>query len=149
MHPWLHPGCGYKARSITLIRYHMPTHTGEALFSCNTCGKKFKHKKELNQCQKRHQGRYDHVCTNCDKKFLSKKKLDIHRRVHTGEKPFSCPLCDQKCARQDNLKSHIKKLHSVSRKEAEIMSDLSQQAFETAVSEASSSNVIGDLGFSS
>ena len=107
--------------SITVIfpRYHMPTHTGEANFCCQTCGRKFKHKKELSLCEKRHQGRYDHACKDCDKKFLSKKKLDMHTRVHTGEKPFSCPFCEHRCARRDNLNSHIKKNHKESGHDAE------------------------------
>ena len=98
-------------------RYHLPKHTGEANFCCQTCGRKFKHKKELSLCEKKHQGRYDHACKDCEKKFLSKKKLDMHIRVHTGEKPFACPFCEHCCARRDNLKSHIKKNHPSSQKE--------------------------------
>jgi len=113
-HPCPHLGCDFVGRSVTVLRYHMPTHTGEANFCCQTCGRKFKHKKELSLCEKRHQGRYDHACKDCDKKFLSKKKLDMHIRVHTGEKPFSCPFCEHRCARRDNLNSHIKKNHKES-----------------------------------
>merc|ERR1719507_997937 len=117
-HPCPHLDCDFVGRSVTVLRYHMPTHTGEANFCCQTCGRKFKHKKELSLCEKRHQGRYDHACRDCDKKFLSKKKLDMHIRVHTGEKPFSCPFCDHRCARRDNMNSHIKKNHKESGHEA-------------------------------
>ena len=120
-HPCLNPGCGYIARSVTVLRDHMPRHTGETNFTCNMCGNKFKHKKELSLCVKRHLGKYDHVCKLCDKKFLSKKKLDLHTRVHTGEKPFSCHLCSYRCARRDNLNSHTRKHHGVGRGEAEKM----------------------------
>ena len=93
VHPCQHPGCGYIARSVTVLRYHMPKHTGEMLFCCTTCGKNFKHKKELNLCEKKHLGIFDYLCEHCDKKFVTKKKFDLHVRVHTGDKPFICPVC--------------------------------------------------------
>ncbi|XP_023345692.1 zinc finger protein 658B [Eurytemora carolleeae] len=118
-HPCDFPGCIYVGKDITALRYHRPVHTGEALFCCTTCGKRFRYKKELFLCEKRHKGEYDYFCVNCDKKFLSKKKLDLHVMVHTGEKPFSCPICYFRCSRKDNLNSHIKKHHGMTWREAE------------------------------
>ena len=139
-HPCLHPGCGYVARSVTVLRDHMPRHTGEANFACNTCGNKFKHKKELSLCVKRHLGKYDHVCMLCDKKFLSKKKLDLHTRVHTGEKPFNCDLCSYRCARRDNLNSHTRKHHGIGRKEGEKSVLVLSKTFESKKNPVESEN---------
>ena len=145
VHPCPHPGCQFVGRSTTVLRYHMPRHTGEALFCCTTCGRKFKHKKELSMCEKRHQGRYDHACGNCDKKFISKKKLDLHMRVHTGEKPFSCPLCSHRCARQDNLNCHTRKQHGVSWREAEKITGLSHRNNDTVEKVVVSSAILASV----
>jgi len=112
-------GCSYVGKDITALRYHQPVHTGETMFCCTTCGKKFKYKKELLLCEKRHNGEYNFFCSNCEKRFLSKKKLDLHLRVHTGEKPYSCPVCNFRCARKDNLNTHTKKHHGVGLRELE------------------------------
>lgn len=119
LYPCTVAGCTYVGKDVTALRYHQPVHTGQTLYCCTECGKRFKYKKELFLCEKRHRGELNFFCGSCDKKFISKKKLDLHERVHTGEKPFICPICAFRSARKDNLNSHIKKHHGLTWREAE------------------------------
>ncbi len=51
------------------------------------------------------------VCDHCGKEFTRSNNLRRHiKRVHTGEKLFACETCDKSFATADVLKRH-KKIH--------------------------------------
>jgi uncharacterized Zn-finger protein len=51
------------------------------------------------------------VCDHCGKEFTRSDNLRRHiKRVHTGEKLFACETCDKSFATADVLKRH-KKIH--------------------------------------
>ena len=47
-------------------------------------------------------------CQICARPFKFSGDLKRHILRHTGEKPHKCPSCDYHCARQDNLKKHMR-----------------------------------------
>lgn len=49
-----------------------------------------------------------HSCEYCGKKFRFQSNLIVHRRAHTGEKPYKCTVCDHACAQSSKLKRHMK-----------------------------------------
>ncbi|XP_068203442.1 gastrula zinc finger protein XlCGF57.1-like isoform X2 [Palaemon carinicauda] len=77
-------------------------------FVCDTCGKHFARKDNLQMHYKVHTGEKDFMCKICKKKFAHKSSLTVHHRLHTGEKNYECDICGWKFAHKSNLVSHIK-----------------------------------------
>ena len=53
------------------------------------------------------------ACQSCGKGFRTKKDLDRHEVTHFKVKPFACLQCDKGFSRKDHLKRHMVKVHSV------------------------------------
>jgi len=51
------------------------------------------------------------TCRVCGKRFMSYAHMMRHYRVHTGEK-YKCRYCDREFTQKNNVKRHIKKMHS-------------------------------------
>ena len=48
-------------------------------------------------------------CGFCDKRFRQLSNKKRHELLHTGEKPYSCQFCDKKFRVQSNMKVHEKR----------------------------------------
>ena len=64
---------------------HIRIHTGEKLFECSHCNKKFTQKGDLTRHIRIHTGEKPYVCSYCNKKFTTKSNMSSHMRIHAGE----------------------------------------------------------------
>ena len=95
-------GKGYNQKS----KPNMRNHTGEKLFSCSVCSKKFTRKAGLDTHLKTHTGEKPYSCPLCKKCFSLSAHMRLHIRTHTGEKPFSCNICNKRFTWPTQLKRH-------------------------------------------
>ncbi|KAJ8944345.1 hypothetical protein NQ318_016152 [Aromia moschata] len=84
----------------TLMR-HLPTHTDERKFQCNTCGKAFRQMSTLSQHRAIHSTERPYICEVCQKTFNRVSTLISHRKTHTGLKPHRCHLCTKAFHQKD------------------------------------------------
>lgn len=79
-------------------------------FLCETCGKNFSSKSNLNTHTKMHlplASRKHYECYICKTTFSYKKSLIHHMPTHWGEKiQYECNLCELKFSRTDALRRH-------------------------------------------
>uniref|UniRef100_A0A671LIJ5 C2H2-type domain-containing protein n=1 Tax=Sinocyclocheilus anshuiensis TaxID=1608454 RepID=A0A671LIJ5_9TELE len=78
-------------------------------FSCSQCGNAFTH---LKRHEMIHSGEKLYKCSHCDKRFSQSSSLKTHERIHTGEKPYHCTECGKCFNNSSNLHSHTKNNHS-------------------------------------
>ncbi|XP_045908011.1 zinc finger and SCAN domain-containing protein 12-like [Micropterus dolomieu] len=85
----------------------MGRNTGNKLFSCSKCGRRFGQKHHLQAHMRCHTGERPFGCSLCGKRFAQKGNLTQHLTVHTREKPCSCPVCGERFAQKGNLTQHM------------------------------------------
>lgn len=55
-----------------------------------------------------HTGEKLFKCKYCDKRFVSSSRLISHAKIHTGDKPYKCEYCRRYFAEKDNLTHHVR-----------------------------------------
>lgn len=68
-----------------------------------------------------HSNSKSHKCDNCEKKFIDHRSLERHQKTHSDENFFECTLCSAKSNRRDNIRRHVRNLHSSSEQELQII----------------------------
>lgn len=78
---------------------------------CETCGKFFRKKIELQRHSRRHSDKRPFECKECGKRFKAKSHLKVHWLVHTRERPFNCNMCASSFFRSRDLQLHTEADH--------------------------------------
>jgi len=114
--------CGKMHQFQTDLKIHiMSIHTGEKLFSCNICEKKFLTNHNRKKHERRHMGELpvsdrsrnrNRQCDICGKKYRFPRDLKKHMELHTGEKQFTCSFCGKMHRFPNDLKIHIMRIHT-------------------------------------
>ena len=91
------------------VAYHPTTssHVIGAEYSCETCGKCFKTRKE----RKKHSLRHNDVrypCETCGKDFNTPRDLRKHIARHLNKKLILCPVCARSVTSENHLKLHMR-----------------------------------------
>lgn len=68
----------------------------------------------------RHTGDKSYKCDICHVSFFTNGDLQRHKRVHTKDKPFPCPACTQRFTHSTSLNKHMKSVHGIDCKWADI-----------------------------
>uniref|UniRef100_H2ZG47 C2H2-type domain-containing protein n=1 Tax=Ciona savignyi TaxID=51511 RepID=H2ZG47_CIOSA len=93
------------------MKLHVRTHTGDELYGCTSCGKKFPYKSSLQTHMILHSGEKSFTCTVCGKSFAQKAHAKEHEASHVGIKRFSCMECQKRFAHKSGLARHISSIH--------------------------------------
>ena len=96
------------------LRYHR-RHVhgiGKPSFTCEICGKVFKHPFWLKTHIATHSNKRESVCDECGKGFKTEIQLQSHKEIHLV-RSINCTVqgCDRMFGTKKLLRSHINKMH--------------------------------------
>ena len=102
------------------VRKHQETHSVDANWECEHCGKKFLTSNALKTHSYRHDPKYmekekekNKLCNLCGKSF-AKRHFKSHLSYAHGDDRICCDQCDRVCTSQLALKNHQRKAHMFS-----------------------------------
>ncbi|XP_072396044.1 uncharacterized protein [Diabrotica undecimpunctata] len=94
---------GFKTRKE--LKMHGMVHKNVKTFSCKICQKQFKFKQQMRGHYRLHENTPSFECDVCNKKFKLKQQLDTHMKSH-NEGPINCIFCDKTFKFKEQLLIH-------------------------------------------
>eukprot|EP01084_Bolivina_argentea_P312857 541685_1 len=99
--------CGKRYKHLCNLKSHQRIHTDEALI-CAHCNKRFGRSANLREHLRIHTGEAPYQCKFCSRKFKHHHAWKDHLRIHTGENPYQCKVCGRRFKVGHNLKVHAR-----------------------------------------
>lgn len=103
--------CGKSFRHPSGLKRHQPIHSGERPYICDVCAKSFSNQSALKTHERMHSGEHVYTCDVCGKSFSHPSGLRRHQRIHNGERPYTCDACERSFSDRTGLKTH-QRMHS-------------------------------------
>ncbi|XP_072476317.1 zinc finger and BTB domain-containing protein 49 isoform X3 [Notamacropus eugenii] len=102
--------CGKPFKHPSTLELHKRSHTGEKPFECNICGKHFSQAGNLQTHLRRHSGEKPYICEICGKRFAASGDVQRHIIIHSGEKPHLCDICGRgkSFGESGDLRRHVR-----------------------------------------
>ncbi|XP_015259571.1 PREDICTED: oocyte zinc finger protein XlCOF22-like [Cyprinodon variegatus] len=111
-HPFLVGHAGTPSSQLLAANSKRRTRTAESLYSCGSCGKRFRFHCRYLSHLRTHTGEKPFSCGECGKRFTQGGSLWRHVRTHSGEKPFLCRTCGKSFTQKSGLLGHIRTQHA-------------------------------------
>ena len=115
--------CGKDFSSLKRCNYHRKMHSDVYHWSCYYCEEKYRslrafkthlskfHPQMKSDLEKRSSIKL-HQCQICFKVYGLKGDLQRHLYIHDGLKPFDCDYCNKSFNDKNNLRVHMRRMHS-------------------------------------
>lgn len=99
--------CGREFESRRNLQRHVICHSKERPFACSLCERRFKRSAEVAAHMKnRHRKERDHICDVCNYGSNNKSVVERHRRRHFNQFTLQCDVCGWGCYSSVQLKEH-------------------------------------------
>ncbi|KAK7076656.1 hypothetical protein SK128_020081 [Halocaridina rubra] len=104
------PNCGKVYSTISHLKIHQRSHTGDRPHECVVCKRSFTTGYALKSHMRIHTGEKPYACpeVKCGKCFKTSGDMQKHVRTHTGERPFKCEVCEKSFTTSNIRKVHMR-----------------------------------------
>ena len=103
--------CHKSNMTLSGLKIHLLTHSGEKPYLCTVCDKRFTCSSNLKKHQRIHNKDYIYECEVCGKTCSDPSNMKKHMTVHSGEKAYVCPSCGKSYSYAQSLRQHMDDVH--------------------------------------